>query len=198
MSPSIVSMHWVAFTGFTTKFDIWPCVYNVNRINVHFCWLCCTESAKYKQKIDFKEQIYRQWTIDTREPSGENLNWHWSEDSRMVWFLRWCSLARDICCTGNTEATVVIFIDFWRFFLIHWKFIWILLFLEFRERVEDNFPQLTEYYNTVSGLYLSVTPKRLRDKILDVEGDESSKIEKAVETIATPVPAPAQPNSTSK
>lgn len=52
------------------------------------------------------------------------------------------------------------------------KTTWNSLSLEFREHVEDQYPQLTEYYNTVSGLYLKVMPKRLRDQILDVKEDD--------------------------
>lgn len=46
-----------------------------------------------------------------------------------------------------------------------------ILLTDFRERVENEFPELTEYYNTISGMYLKVMPKRLRDKILDVKDD---------------------------
>lgn len=42
---------------------------------------------------------------------------------------------------------------------------------EFREKVEDQFPQLTEAFNAASGIYLSAMPKRLRDKILVDESD---------------------------
>lgn len=56
------------------------------------------------------------------------------------------------------------------------------MLVEFRERVEDEFPQLTEYYNSVSGLYLNVMPKRLRDQILDIKVDDSSSTSTSTQT----------------
>lgn len=67
-----------------------------------------------------------------------------------------------------------------------------LIALEFREHVEDQYPQLTEYYNTVSGLYLKVMPKRLRDQLLEIKEDDGQG-----QTSATPATAPSATNSTS-
>lgn len=88
------------------------------------------------------------------------------------------------------------------------KSIWTTSFSEFRERVEDEFPQMTEYYNTVSGLYLNVMPKRLRDQILIPNENDSSasttqaNVENAPKTTnstaATATTAQAQPISSPK
>lgn len=54
------------------------------------------------------------------------------------------------------------------------------LFTEFRERVEDQFPLLTEMYGSISGMYLKVMPKRVRDKILDEKTDEPTTVNTVV------------------
>lgn len=48
------------------------------------------------------------------------------------------------------------------------------LFTEFRETAEEKFPQLTQLYWTVSGMYLDAMPKKLKDRILDEKTEETS------------------------
>lgn len=58
------------------------------------------------------------------------------------------------------------------------------LFVEFRDQVNENFPQLTDYFGVVSGLYLKVAPTSLQKRILDpedipkVESEQQSTSEK--------------------
>lgn len=68
--------------------------------------------------------------------------------------------------------------------------------------MDEEFPALTDYYKTISGWYMSVTPKQLRDKILDVDGTDSLQVENATNPTTLTAPSTpstaAQSNSTSK
>ena len=48
------------------------------------------------------------------------------------------------------------------------------LFTEFRDRIDEKFPVMAQFYGSVSGLYLSIMPKRLRDQILEEKPDDQS------------------------
>lgn len=72
-----------------------------------------------------------------------------------------------------------IILCFLSFYLNHFE----SLFSEFRNRVENEFPELTKYYNVVSGLYLKAVPKQWRDQILDVKGDDSSSSTEPQKTV---------------
>lgn len=62
---------------------------------------------------------------------------------------------------------------------------WFELFTEFRDKVEEQFPELIKMFGAVSGMYLSAVPKQYRDKILDNANTNASTVTK-VEPI-TPV-----------
>lgn len=47
----------------------------------------------------------------------------------------------------------------------------LILFTEFRDRIEKEYPVGVQLYHSISNIYLNFMPERLRDKVLNVENE---------------------------